>query len=91
MEALKGPLTFFFPGDCYQEVVVNHNILNGEHSVFVFVIFSRSVDFLFVGQCLKLLNSRVLSLGIILGSVLGTYIPHTPYDLSVLMFRTHTH
>ena len=35
MEALKGPLTFFFPGDCYQEVVVNHNILNGEHSVFV--------------------------------------------------------
>ncbi|CAI8019478.1 Mannose-P-dolichol utilization defect 1 protein homolog [Geodia barretti] len=50
MESLKGPLTFFFPGDCYEEVVVNYNI--------------------FDGQCLKLFNSRLLSLGIILGSVL---------------------
>jgi hypothetical protein len=30
MESLKGPLTFFFPGDCYEEVVVNYNIFNGD-------------------------------------------------------------
>lgn len=29
------------------------------------------------GRCLKLLNSRLLSFGIILGSVLGIYLPHS--------------
>ena len=75
MESLKGPLTFFFPGDCYEEVVVNYNIFDGDFIFSLpFLQCNENTSLFCTGQCLKLFNSRLLSLGIILGSVLGNVL-----------------
>ena len=50
MESLKGPLTFFFPGDCYEEVVVKHNVFNGNFTL----------SLLFPLQCGKIVSVFLL-------------------------------
>lgn len=82
MEAFR----YFFPGHCYEEVLVKFNVFDGEeegnNGVVQYVLCSITSTILLpllsiVGPCLKLLISRLFSLNIILGSILGRYLKHT--------------
>ena len=83
METFKPFLGYFFPGKCYQRVLVELNFLDGvprTHIYFAIVFwlfnhvataFSSSFSPSSLVPCLKLLNSRILSSMVLLGALIG--------------------
>lgn len=70
MDSILVPsLEYFFPGSCYKTVVEDHEFGNGKK--LVRLIVAILFHFLFAAQCLKLMNSRFLSLTVLLGALIG--------------------
>lgn len=63
-------ITFIFPENCFEELIIRFNIFHGKSPKKNF-FYKAENDLYFSEKCPKLVLSRVLGLGIVLGSVLG--------------------
>lgn len=70
---VKSGLEFFFPGSCFKTVVEDSNFGDGKLSGHYLANFFVSLCFtlVFSAQCLKMLYSRILSLTVLAGALIG--------------------
>lgn len=62
---------YFFPGDCYGTVVIEQNFFDGQYKN-IYWIFPQLIPFLpCTAHCQKFLYSRLLSMTVLLGALIG--------------------
>ena len=75
---VSGGLKYLFPGECYQTVVEEMNFFDGKYFCYEYYCYKVHTHptphaplTLLPGPCLKFLFSRLLSLVVIAGAVIG--------------------
>ncbi len=66
-------LEYFFPGKCYDTVVDKHELFDGESPFIIVIPLYLSISPFSPVQCLKMAYSRLLSLTVITGALIGRF------------------